>query len=317
MFSIINTTAILFITIALGFICGKIKLFKINQDKTLIDYVFYIALPLNLFLSCYHSSWHIFNLPYLLSYSIAMVLMITLSYILSQKLLKPGKSTSIINSLSASQVDGAYFTIPLFLLIFQSDSFAIPLMLIQNTFFFMLSLLFLQISCKNKNPLPEKNHFYFIIRQVTHVITHNPIIGASLLGLIANALSIKIPGSILDTAEFIGSSASAVALFSLGLTCSFYLNSFKHKGQIYPLFCLSLLKLVMLPFISLIIGKALHLEHNLLLALVLLTASPAATHTYIIAKKYDVDVEIATFNVVLTTMLSFFSINLWLYWLSQ
>ena len=316
MFSIINTTSILFITILLGFACGRMGLFRSGQDRTLIDYVFYIALPLNLFLSCYHSSWRIFNLSYLLSYSIAMILMITLSYILSQKLLKPGKSASIINSLSATQVDGAYFTIPLFLLVFKSNSLAIPLMLIQNTIFFTISLLLLQMSYKNKSPSQEKNYFYFTINQIIHIITHNPIISLSLLGLIASTLPIKIPTTILHTAEFIGNSASAVALFSLGLTCSFYLNGFKRKDQIYPLFCLSFLKLVLLPFISLIIGKAFHLEHNLLLALVLLTASPAATHTYIIAKKYDTDVDIATFNVVLTTMLSFFSINLWLYWLN-
>lgn len=316
MFEIINTTALLFITILLGFACGKMGLFKNGQDRTLIDYVFYIALPLNLFLSCYHSSWRIFNLPYLLSYSIAMILMITLSYILSQKLLKPGKSASIVNSLSASQVDGAYFTIPLFLLVFKSDSLAIPLMLIQNTIFLTISLLVLQMSCKNKSSPQEKNNFYFIFRQIIHVIIHNPIISLSLLGLIASMLPIIIPTTILHTAEFIGDSASSVALFSLGLTCSFYLKGFRQKAQIYPLFCLSFLKLLLLPFISLIIGKALHLDHDLLLALVLLTASPAATHTYIISKKYDIDVDIATFNVVLTTMLSFLSINLWLYWIS-
>lgn len=316
MFEIINTTALLFITILLGFVCGRTGLFKNGQDRTLIDYVFYIALPLNLFLSCYHSSWRIFNLSYLFSYSIAMILMITLSYILSQKLLKPGKAISIVNSLSASQVDGAYFTIPLFLLIFKSDSLAIPLMLIQNTIFLTISLLILQMSCKNKSSTQEKNYFYFTINQVIYVITHNPIISLSLLGLIAGMLPITIPTTILHTAKFIGDSASAVALFSLGLTCSFYLNGFKRKDQIYPLFCLSSLKLVILPFISLIIGKALHLDHDLLLALVVLTGSPAATHTYIIAKKYDINVDIATFNVALTTMLSFFSINLWLYWLS-
>ena len=316
MLSIINTTALLFITILLGFACGRVGVFKDGQDRTLIDYVFYIALPLNLFLSCYHSSWHIFNLHYLLSYSISMFMVIMLSYILSQILLKPGKSASIINSLAASQVDGAYFTIPLFLLIFKSNSLAIPLMLIQNTLFFTLSLLLLQMSCKNKNQPQEKNYFSFIINQTIYIITHNPIISLSLLGLIASTLPIKIPTNILHIAEFIGNSASAVALFSLGLTCSFYLNGFKRKEQIYPLFCLSFLKLVILPFISLIIGKVLHLDHDLLLALVLLTASPAATHTYIIAKKYDIDVDIATFNVVLTTILSFFSINLWLYGLS-
>lgn len=313
MLGIMNTTSTLFITIVLGFICGKTNLFKPGQDQVLIRYVFYIALPLNLFLSCYEATWHIFNLSYLLSYSIAMILMIGLSYLLSQKLLKPGKSASIINTMAASQVDGAYFAIPLFLLIFKSDSLLVPVMLIQNTVFFTLSLTLLQMSCENQPP--QKHYLRFIVGQFFYVITHNPIICLSLLGLIAGLLSLKIPGNIMHAAQFIGNSSSVVALFSLGLTCSFYSNSLMQKEHIFPLLGLSLLKLWVLPFLSFVIGTILHLNHELLFALVLFTASPAATHTYIIAKKYDTDVELATFNVVLTTLLSFFSINLWLYWL--
>ncbi len=314
MLSIINTTSTLFITIFLGFLCGKVKLFKVGQDQTLINYVFYIALPLNLFLACYHATWHIFNPSYILSYAISMLIALFISYLLSINVFKQSIGGSIVNTLSASQVDGAYFTVPLFLLVFKTDSMAMPLMLIQNTVFFTFGIILLQIHYESKSR--KSNYLSFILGRLVHVISHNPVISLSLLGLVAGILKIKIPADILHTAKFLGDSSSAVALFSLGLTCSFYLYSFTKKEQIYPLLSLSFIKLLVLPLISLIIGKLFKLDHQFLEALVLLTASPAATHTYIIAQKYNTDVEIATFNVVLTTLLSFFTINLWLYWLS-
>ena len=60
------------------------------------------------------------------------------------------------------------------------------------------------------------------------------------------------------------------------------------------------------------------LQGNLLLALVLLCATPTATHNYIIANQYDLSEQVntQTFAVVLTTMLSFLTINIWIYFLA-
>lgn len=319
MLSVIHTTATLFITILLGFICGRVKLFKEGQDQILINYVFYVALPLNLFLSCYHASWTIFNGAYLLSYIISMLVVIAVAYTVSKKIFKRQGTVHVINTLCASQVDGAYFTLPLFVLIFHSNVFAVPLMLVQNTLFFTVSLIILQtLIDKEANATSGTEKISYIrlaFQRMLHVVVFNPIIALSLLGLLAGFMVIPIPAGIAQTAEFVGDSSSAVALFSLGLTCSFYLRAFSERKRIYPLVVLSVLKLLVLPLGAFLAGKMMHLQGDLLLALVLLTASPAATHTYILAKKYDTDVEIATFNVVVTTILSFFTVNLWLYWL--
>lgn len=314
MISILNTTSTLFITILLGILCGKFKIFKPGHDRILINYVFYIALPLNLFLACYHATSHVFNDLYLLTYVTSMLLSITISYFISQLVFKQNNAESILTTLAATQVDGAYFTIPLFLVIFNSDSLAVSLILIQNTAFFTLSLILLQINHEKRQ---STNHFLiFAIKRLLHVLFYNPIITLSLLGFAIGFLHIGIPIDIFHAIKFIGSSAPAVALFSLGLTCAFCMKNLTHKDKIYPLAMLGFIKLLFAPLISLIIGKLLHLEHDLLLAVILLTASPAATHTYIVARKYDTDIEIATFNVALTTVLSFFSVNLWLYWLT-
>ena len=311
MLAVLNTTSTLFFTIFLGLLCGVFGLFKRGNDRILINYVFYIALPLNLFLSCYHATWQIFNLPYLLSYCLSMIIIIGITYLLSSKLIMTTPAASVINTLSTSQVDGAYFTVPLFVIIFHSASLAVPLMLLQNVVFFTLGLIWLQLSIEERTK--EHSYFKFIVTRVYHVLSRNPIILASLLGLIAAHFKIPLPQVLLHSAKFIGETSSAVALFSLGLTCAFYLRSLANRQQFIQLLILSLLKLLIFPAIAMTIGLLLKLPHDLLMALVLLTASPAATHTYIIANKYNCDAEVATFNVVITTILSFLTINLWLY----
>ena len=313
MLEVLNTTSTLFVTIFLGLICGVIGLFKRGEDHVLINYVFYIALPLSLFLHCAHTTWDIFNVPYISSYCLSMLITIILTYLISKKL----KSTApgrIIDTLSTSQIDGAYFTVPLFVVIFHSASLAVPLMLIQNVIFFTLSLIWLQLSIEAKSD--GHSYIRFIFVRIYHVFSRNPIIMASVAGLVCAHFKLELPKTLESNIKFIGNTSSAVALFSLGLTCSFYMKSLQNRHQLIHICILSVLKLLIFPAIAALIGTfCFSLSHNLLLALVLLVASPAATHTYIIANKYNCDTDIATFNVVMTTILSFFTINLWLFFL--
>lgn len=311
MLEILSATSALFITILLGFIAGFVGIFKRGEDKVLINYVFYFALPLNLFLSCYKATWQIFDANYLISYSLSMIIIITLTYWLSKKIIKVKRQESLINTLAVSQVDGAYFTIPLFLVVFQSSALAVPLMLVQNVIFFTAGLILLQLGLENRKR--QSSYFVFIFSRVGHVLIYNPLISLSLLGLLFNFSKIPLPSILLQDAHFIGKTASCVALFSLGLTCSFYIKELKQVSNIILLTLLSSLKLIVFPIIALLIGTLLHLPRELKIALVLLTASPAATHTYIVANKYEVDAQVPTFNVVITTILSFITINSWLY----
>lgn len=311
MLAILNTTSTLFITILLGIIVGNLGLFKRGDDQLLINYVFYIALPLNLFLSCYHAKLEIFNGAYLASYSLAMIVILSITWLISRYIFKFQPIERHVTGLSTTQVDGAYFTIPLFNLLFKSSALAIPLMMIQNIVFFTLGLILIQINAEQKQA--EQKYFMFALSRISKVFLHNPIISFSLLGIALNLLNIGLYTPITHTMKFIGDTSSAVALFSLGLTCSFHLKDIKKASNLIKLSILTIIKLLLFPAVAWLIGYWCGLNHQLLLALVLLAASPAATHTYIIANKYQVDTSISTFNVVITTILSFITINLWIY----
>ena len=313
MLEVMISTSVLFASILLGFLCGKFKLFTIGADTILIKFVFYISLPLSLFISCYKTPLVILDYQYIIAYIISMLLIITITYLYSRKYFKLDKMSSVINTLATSQVDGAYFTIPLFMFVFSSAALAIPLQLVMNLVFFTISLLvidLLLVKDKSKNFL---SHLYFIAKRIIVVIFTNPLIFFSMLGLALGLSNVVIPHKIQDFAGFMGRASSPVALFSLGLTCAFHLEIKSILKEINGLVIVNILKLIIFPIIALSVGIILHLSQTTLLALVLLCASPTATHTYIIANKYKMKSMMATFSVVTTTILSVITINIWLY----
>jgi hypothetical protein len=313
MLYILNTTASVFITILIGFMCGALRLFKPGQDKILINYVFYIALPANLFLSCYNAKWSIFNLAYLSSYLVSAIIIIALSYLLNRYWFKFTLTNSIINSLNVSPVGVGLFTMPLFMVVFGETHLAMPLMVWQSVVFMTLGIFCLQLSVEKR----QGNYIAGIFGKIIRAITSNPVIILSLIGLTAGTFALKLPSFLITSTKSIGDTLSTVALFSLGLTCAFNFRSLRSLSQLIPLITMVTLKLLLFPLIALLIGSYFGLDAEYLLALVLFSASPAAAHTYIIAKRYNMDADLATFSVIFSTMLSFISINLWLYMLSK
>lgn len=313
--AVFDTTFVLFFTIFFGLIMGYSKIFPSGSDKTFIHLVFYILLPLQLFLSCYHADTSGLTLNYGLAYLSSVVIMMILTVIISFKFLKGSKVDGILNSMAVTQVDGAYFAIPLFLLIFSSAAFAIPLMAVQNIVFFTISVLIIELL--QKKDLTKAGGILFIIKMVVKVSFTNPIILSSVLGFVLGSIKMPINDNINNAFAFLGKASAPVALFSIGLSCSYGLRKFKIDYQVITIVVLTILKLLVFPLIALVFGLMFGLHGGLLLALVLLCATPTATHNYIIANQYDLSeqVNIQTFVVVFTTILSFLSVNIWLYFL--
>ena len=313
MLEVFNTTFALFFTIFFGLVMGYSKIFPKGSDKTFIHLVFYILLPLQLFLSCYRTDISALSFDYGIAYMLSMLVMAILTFVITIKFMKGTKVDGILNSMAVTQVDGAYFAIPLFMLVFSSAAFAIPLMAIQNIIFFTISVLMIELL--QKNNLSGANSIVFIIKRVVKVSFTNPIILSSVLGFVLGSFEIPINDNISNAFSFLGKASAPVALFSIGLSCSYGLRNFKVDYRMIAVTVLTILKLLIFPLVALLFGVILGLHGNLLLALVLLCSTPTATHNYIIASQYDLSdqVNIQTFAVVFTTILSFLSVNMWMY----
>ncbi|KAB8029701.1 hypothetical protein [Fluviispira multicolorata] len=124
-----------------------------------------------------------------------------------------------MNAMPVTQVDGAYYSIPLITLLFGSAASIFPLMAIQNIIFFTFIIFLIEIFRKDKNT-KKQNYLMFILNKIKGVLFKNPIIFASIAGFIFALPHIPLADKIIQILHFFGASSSPVALFSLGLSIS-------------------------------------------------------------------------------------------------
>lgn len=322
MIKVLDATSILFLSILSGFLFGWFKIFKEGASSLLIRYVFFMALPAGLFLACYKAKFALFNLAYLSSYISSTVAVIIIFFILSKVVLKQKLNISFMNTMPVSQVDGAYFTLPLITLLFGSAASIIPLMAIQNIIFFTFIIFLIELSTNNSNEsvIKGKNkklkYIKFIGSKMLGVLFKNPIILASIAGFAFAGFAVPLDDRITKFLHYFGESSSPVALFSLGLSFSISIKHiWKMKKAQFEVGLLTFGKLIVYPLLAWLASTLFEVPHELKIPLILMCASPAATHNFIIANQYKLNDETQTNVIVISTILSFATINLLIYFL--
>jgi hypothetical protein len=140
----------------------------------------------------------------------------------------------------------------------------------------------------------------------------NPLLVSIVGGALFNLFNIPLGEIINQSLSLLAKPAIALALFVLGASLSFYPLKTEMKFV-----CLSsAIKLILLPFL---VYVSAHSVFNLttvqLNTLVILSACPTGVNAYLIAKNFRNHEQIVASTVVITTLLSVFSLSFWLWWL--
>ncbi len=129
-------------------------------------------------------------------------------------------------------------------------------------------------------------------------IVKNPLIIASAFGLLLNLIGLRLPESLLNTADFLGRSALPFALLAVGAGLSFG-SIFDNKLAIL---LSSAGKLVIAPVLTYGLCRWLNIEADLAKVVIITSAMPTAISSYILAKQLGGDAEgmaqIITFQIV-------------------
>jgi malonate transporter and related proteins len=139
-------------------------------------------------------------------------------------------------------------------------------------------------------------------------IVRNPLVAASIIGVIANltGLTAKI-GGVADAISLLGRAALPVALVSVGAALSF--------GELTraPLrLCLGIVsKLLVAPVLMLGIGHIMGLPPLLLAVVVGLASMPSAPASYVLAREMGGDAPLMAGIVTATTLLALVTIPFW------
>ena len=131
----------------------------------------------------------------------------------------------------------------------------------------------------------------------------NPIIVASLSGLLLAALPWKLPAPLFGPFILIGAAAAPLALLTFGMSVA----SARAEGeatQRRELVLVTVLRTVVSPCLALLLGHGLGLDHSALLAVVTMAALPTAQNVLVYATQYRRGQALARDAGVLTTTLA-------------
>jgi predicted permease len=136
-------------------------------------------------------------------------------------------------------------------------------------------------------------------------ISRNPLMIASVAGMILCLMPWKLPAAVLDTFDYLGRLAAPAALLCVGATMAL-----KPPGRHWrPAAAAALLKVAVLPAAAFLMASIYQLGRTETLILMIFSASPSAAVSYVIAQKAGGDGELAASAIFISTALSIISLG--------
>ncbi|MBE5945217.1 MAG: AEC family transporter [Lachnospiraceae bacterium] len=300
----INVTMPIFLVILLGYILRKFNLISDEFVAVANKYVFMVALPIMLFQEISTSDVRKdMNVKFFLFCLLVTIIMFALVWVIAAITLK---DKTLVGAFAQAGARGSAAVLGVaFVENICGDIGMTPLMIVAAVpFFNMISVVILVF---NANGSREKNKGK--IKDACINIAKNPIIIGILSGLIISLLKVDLPVMVDRTMDYIGRTATPIALIAIG-------GGFDTKAAIEklkPALGASFIKLIGLPAVFLPIAYILDFGSSEMVAILMMLAAPTTVSCYIMAKNMDND-EVLTSNViVLTTLLSSVTLTMWVF----
>ena len=211
-------------------------------------------------------------------------------------------ATFAVHSLNAIFPNTSYMGVPLFLTAFGPEGAmpAIVATLVGISLMVGGTIATLEAT-RAKGPSVGK-----IVREVARVLCRNPLLIATVLGIMVSFLAVPIPVPIGNFLDLMASPAGPAALFALGLSLvgRSLLNGLGEVSWI------ALLKLAFQPFATwVMVTYVLDVDPHWADGAVILAALPVGAVAFVVAQQYDCYTRRTSSAIVLTTLLSVLTIS--------
>ncbi len=149
----------------------------------------------------------------------------------------------------------------------------------------------------------QKINFNFIVKKVLN----NPPLWGLILGFIFSPY--KLPDFLIDSLSILGKATTPLMMFLLGLSFS---RPQKNNRSTLGIFSGITLKLLLFPFLALILSRVLGLSDVPYKVTVLESAMPSMLTALVLALQFDLDTIFASHVIVYSTLISLITLNLWI-----
>ncbi|MGQ3676610.1 AEC family transporter [Xanthobacter sp. TB0139] len=290
--------------IAVGYGAARSGLMSERASDGLAEFVFNVAVPVLIFKTL--SDAHLPDAQpwgYWIAYFSGAFFVFALAMLAARKLFGRNHDEAVIHGFTAGQANTVFVGVPLILSAY-GEAGAVPL--------FLLLAIHLPVMMVAATLLLEGGASFATSatrRRLLKALAFNPILLGIYAGGLAQMTGVSVSGVPRDMIDMIAAAATPCALISLGLS----LKRYGIGGDLRPPLLISTLKLLVHPLAVFLLTLLLPMPPVWAGVAVLFAAMPSGVNGYLLAQRYGLGVHIATSAVSLSTLLSVFTIAIWLY----
>ena len=303
MHPVLNTALPFFALIFCGYGAGRLRLLDETAAGGVNTFVYYFALPAFLFgLMSSSPIGEVVNGPFIGAYVTASLAVFALAALAGRGLFRLGRAEAAVQGLAAVLANTGYMGIPLVSTVFGTEA-AVPIVVgltLDGILMIPLGIIVIESSKGNTESLPATALSTF------SALVRNPLILAIFLGLAASAVGLGAPDPLANFLGLLGGTAGPCALFALGAT----LAGRKVSGGTAEVSYMTVMKLAVHPTALFLTTTVLFdVQHLWATAALLGAALPIAANVFIVARQYDVYVVRTSSAILVSTVVSMFSVS--------
>lgn len=298
----INATLPIFLLILLGKLLIKTKIINTEFTKIADKYVFKIALPALIFIDLTENDVRSnFNGSYVLFCFLVTLFCILVIWGLTNVFMKDRSEQGAF--IQASYRSSAAILGLAFIDNMYSGAGMAPLMIIGAVpLYNIFAVVILTLKGENGGQKPD-------LKTTVINIFKNPILLAILISLPFAFLNLHFPAFINKAITNVGSTATPLALISIGAT----FEGKKAIRKLKPTVIATFIKLVLLAALFLPLAIWLGYRNQELMAVLIMLGSPSTVSCYIMAKNTNNDAVLTSSIIVLTTLFSSLTLTGWIF----
>lgn len=296
----------IFVLVFLGYLLRAQNVIKVSWTKVLSSFVYYVSLPALIIYSFTTISWSDNGIISLIGYNVLLMFIATILVMALLTVLPFNRKTEAVILLAATVGNTVYLGVPL------TDS-AITGSINSGINGVITSVGVVQLVIGLTFALIAFEFYYFGTKKARFIfgqIGRNPIVLSALFGIAVSLIG-GWPGRFDQIAitplKMLAVTASPVALVALGS----FLHGHKFRwSRIEQLTTVVILKLAVLPLIA---WAIMHFTNQPAVnsdIAILMAAMPVAVTAFVIAEIYKLDVQFAATALLVTTIISVFSVSL-------
>ncbi|MEO7018175.1 MAG: AEC family transporter [Leifsonia sp.] len=286
--------AIIAFVILVGYLAARFGVGGPNAGFVLNRIAFFITNPALLFVTLAKADLHLVFSTQVLVAATAALTAVGAFVLLSRLFFRRGAAETTIGALGAGYVNANNIGLPVAVYVLGNASFVAPVLLLQLIVFAPIALTVLDVSSRGS----------VSVRSIITQPFRNPMIIASLLGILLDASGWKVPAAVFQPFVLLGGAAVPLVLMAFGMSLrgSRPLRADEGRAEILTA---SLLKSAVMPAVAYLVAAfAFGLHGQALFAAVALAALPTAQNVYNFAARYERGVPVARDTVLLTTLLA-------------